>query len=91
MHGCTAEQPLYLHFIAGCFIMMLGSKENIHNISLQNYRSTPYALRTPYYIDANVDGKMILLFLKPINESEKYIYCKKLLRFLCIIYSMTSI
>jgi hypothetical protein len=42
----------------------------------------------PLPADSNPDGKVYLLASKLITESEKHIYIKKLLWFLCIVYSM---
>jgi hypothetical protein len=42
----------------------------------------------PLPADSNPDGKVYHLASKLITESEKHIYIKKLLWFLCIVYSL---
>ncbi len=59
-------------------------KINYQYTNLQNYITV---VCTPLTTDANPDGKKCLTASKLFKESEKHIYCKKILWFQCIVYS----
>jgi hypothetical protein len=71
------------------FMIMPESKENNQKYSdFNNYINIYNQSTTPYYTDANPDEKRCLTASKLIKESEKHNNHKKLLWFLCIVYSM---